>query len=150
MSIKTFEYSLLYKLNFIPGILYVALLFTAVIILPSSSKLYGYLVVLSILLLFIISVIKEKLKIPKKIIVNNDLIIAETYTKDNISIKWEDVKLLQYSGKGLYLVSKKVVRNLYAEVLSIHGKKIIIRREIVGYDELIHLIEKFSGKQFIV
>ena len=146
---KEFSYPLSYKLNYIPGICYILFFLILIKVLPSTTKLYGYSFFVGLLIYFIILVLRERAKIAKIIVVDDSAITAEKYG-NNVYIKWDDVVSLHYGGKGLYLVSWKLVKYLFAEVISRDGEKIVIRREINGYDELIQLIEMKTGKVFSV
>jgi len=147
---KIYKYSLWYKLNFIPGLSIILFLLLMVRFLPSTSKITGYLFLTGLFISFIVLNLKEKVKVARKILVDDESIRAERYFSNAVTIKWCDIESLSYTVKGLFIVSGKLVRYLYAEVISIDGKKIVVRRDINGYDELIQLIEIKTHKVFML
>jgi hypothetical protein len=76
-----FEYSWLYKLNFIPGVLYIS--FFLVIVAVSKSKpgteIYGYITFSTLLIAFIVLVVLERLKVAKRINATDEGIVANNY-----------------------------------------------------------------------
>ncbi len=145
---KTYQYSLFYKLNFVPGLLYILFFIILVLILPSTTKIYGY-VFLSILLIYYGALVFiEKKRVARRIMISNEGITAKRFLSDDIFIKWSDIKSLYYTGHGLFLVSRKIEKYLYCEIVATDKRKIIFRKEIKGCSELIQSIENKTGEQF--
>jgi hypothetical protein len=48
----------------------------------------------------------------------------------------------------IFYVSGKLEKYLYAEIISKDKRKIVIRRDIENFDELIQVIENQTGKSF--
>lgn len=119
-----------------------------VYILPSDNKQPGYVSVsvLSVWCCFLW--VREKRRVAQQVIVSNESILGSgSYTK-GICIHWSDVDSLTRTGKGLFYVSGKLEKFLYAEIISKDKRKIVIRRDIENFDELIQVIENQTGKSF--
>jgi hypothetical protein len=138
-----------YRLNFIPSLLLISAVYLVIAILPSSNRGIGYLSwsVISCFVVFLI--VKERKRVATEIRVNDVGITAHYSNSLEIPMRWDDIVSLVLSGKGLWLVSSKVEKYLYAEVVSNDDKRIIIRREIEGYSDLISAVESKTGKTFL-
>ncbi len=143
-----YSYSLPYKFNFVPGVILFLVILTFIVNIAAANKIYLYLTVGILFSSFIILSFLEKKKVAYTISFNDDGLFAKRILSSDIFIKWKDIKNLRFSGYGRYLHSGNIVKYLYAEVIEATDKRIIIRREIRGYDELIREIENKSGKVF--
>ncbi len=145
---KTYRYSLLYKLNFIPGLLFILFFLILAVISSSTTKIYGYVFLSCLLIYYVALVLVEKKRVARRITISNEGITAKRFLSNDIFIKWSDIKSLGYTGHGLFLVSGPIKRYLYCEVVAKDNRKIIFRREIKGYSKLIKSIENNAEGKF--
>jgi hypothetical protein len=145
---KTYQYSLFYKLNFVPGLLFILFFLILVVISSSTTKIYGYVFLSCLLIYFGALFFVERKRVARRITISNEGITAKRFLSDDIFIKWSDIKSLGYAGHGLFLVSGKIEKYLYCEIVASDKRKIIFRREIKGYPELIQSIENNAGEKF--
>jgi hypothetical protein len=145
---KTYQYSLSYKFNFVPGLLFILFLLILVVISSSTTTTYGYVFLSCLLIYYGTLVFIEKKRVARRITISNKGITAKRFLSDDIFIKWSDIKSLGYAGHGLFLVSGKIEKYLYCEVVATDKRKVIFRREIKGYSELIQSIENNAGGKF--
>ena len=148
MTEKTYSYPLSYKLHYIPGILFISCILVLAVLLPSTTKVYGYTVIAVVFVWFCILVFLERKKVAINITVSDDGLTADKFLSEEVFIRWSDIEALNYAGRGLFLVSGKLEKYLYAEVIALNRNKIVIRREIKGYHELIKEVQTRTGRTF--
>jgi hypothetical protein len=148
MEERTYHYSLLHKLNYIPGTIFILFFLALVIVLPSTTKIYGYVVFICLLILHSVLVFIGRKKVANEITINSEGLMAKRFLSSDSVIKWSDIESLRYTGKGLFLISWKLEKYIYAEVVAADSRKIIIRREIIGFNDLIEQIQNRSGRLF--
>ena len=145
---KTYKYGLSYKLNYLPGLLFVLAVYAVITFLPSSNKNIGYFFWSAVVCLVVFLFIKERKRIATEVRVNDLGITAHHFNSNEISMCWNDIDSVVCTGKGLWLVSFKIEKYLYTEIVSKNNERIIIRRELEGYRDLISTIERKTGIVF--
>lgn len=151
MESKIYKYSRLYKFSYIPGFIFILIFLYMVYSSPAvpGTEIYGYLVVLIILVAWTIMFILERRKVAKEIVITDAGIHAKSYYffKD-VFIEWNEVESLELGGFSLWLISGKIKHtNLYASVAG-KEKAIVFRKEISNYDNLIESIQTKVKKNF--
>ena len=147
MVTKTYNHGVLYSLNFLPWVAIMTLLLVMVYVFPSGNKQPGYVFVSALSAWCCFLWLREKRKVAEKVVVDEESIVASGSFTKHTYIHWKDVDLLMRTGRGLYFVSGKMEKFLYAEIIS-KEEKIVIRRDIPKFDELIKLIENRTEKTF--
>jgi len=148
LHMRTFKYSWVHRLNFVPGVLFILVLLYIVSQSQSADKIYGYITFGSAGVLFISLVFLERKKVAKEITVKNDGIVARSYFAKDIFMAWDDVVSMRGEGYSWWLISWKLQKtNIYAVLVS-KNKRVMFSREIKHYDELASIIEDKTDKKF--
>lgn len=148
MTNRLFEYSIYYKLNFIPFCLLFCFLYIFIHMTPSDNKNIGYLCVTTLFVLCISLFSREKIRIPAKILVCDDSILAKRIFIKDINIKYTEIVTLNRSGYGVVTLSGCYSDYFYLEIIGSNNNKIVIRRDIERFNELLAHIERRIGKRF--
>ncbi len=145
---NTYKYPWTYKLNFLPGVLFVSFFLYLVSQSRSEDKIYGYIIFGVILAFFILLVFLDKRKIAGEIHTTDEAIIAKRKYKNDNLIEWQQIESLKKEGSSYSISTKKKDIKMYAIVIAKNNKRIVIRREINNYNHLLSVIETKTGKRF--
>lgn len=137
---KVYTYPLGYNIRFAPMLVFcLIIIIHAINRTPSESRMYLILFVICLFLYCLALVVFEKRIIAKNITVDDNAISADIFMGRSKTIEWQNIKSLRYIGTGFYLYTFRYEPYLYAQIVG-QREKIIIRREINDYQNLIKLI----------
>jgi len=146
---KKYHYSWAYKINFLPGILTFVFFIYLVSLSGSPSRIYGYIAFGSGLIFHLRSNFKERKKVAKEIVLTESGIVAKHNFKGELLIEWSNIESMSKERADFEMRHWKLQKtNVYGVITSKDNKKIIFRKEIINYDELIRLIETKTGNVF--
>ena len=148
MAERTFTHGVLYRLNFLPWLIIMTFLMVMVCVLPSNNKQPGYILVSVLSASCFFLWLRERRRVAEKIVVDEEAVAASGSLTKHTRIDWNDVDILMRTGRGSYLISGKIEKFLYAEIISRDKRRIVIRRDIPKFDELIRVVENTTGKTF--